>query len=56
MANKKEYKEKQNQGGGIPETLEDHEELIDMLITHILSLEKKTALSFISQSATCLTR
>ena len=41
MPNKKAYKEKINMAGGIPEKIELHNELIEMLVAHILSLEKK---------------
>ena len=41
MPNKKEYKTILNMAGGVPEKVEQNRELIDMLIGHILRLEKR---------------
>ena len=41
MATKKEYKEKLNMAGGVPEKVETNRELLDMLVSQILSLEKR---------------
>ena len=41
MATKKEYKEKLNMAGGVPEKVDYNRELIEMLTAQILELEKR---------------
>lgn len=41
MANKNEYREKINMAGGAPEKIATNRDLIDMLASHILELEKR---------------
>ena len=41
MADKNDYREKINMAGGIPEKIELHNELIEMLVTDILALKKR---------------